>query len=334
MIEIEQDPVLIHPIVDSLPASGRELYRSLSTEQLDVDQRFKNPDLALEIDGHYSRARQAYLLDPNEHRLDELRRAIGTLGGFNFIDSMYPIRWDGTADVDYNQMRLGPSASTQVIQIADVKKNDRVLELFSGAGYFTFFLAISNPEALTSVDLFTPQIYDLRSGLQNTYSSIFSKLPEEVRPRFKSPEMVQEDCTALPTFETDFNKVFLHPPYGRESRLIVDISETQAFLLWLNSLASARAVISGEFQTFSPVPTQWAEVVESIKSGVSPEEIIAELERKIKDNGYFRTDSDVDTAGMNWEEIRKIFADSKTYPLISKKGRVSVVSTSHSPLEI
>lgn len=330
MTTIEEGEGLAYPIVSALPSSGREFYLSLTEADFVSRERLKHADRAMELDGKYTTARQVYLASPSATNLDRLKRAIGYSGGFNFIDSMRLLRWDGSWDTDFPQMRLGPSAATQVLELADIKTEDRVLELFSGGGYFTFFLALSGSQQLISLDLYTPQTYDLKLTLEATYRGIFSRLPGEVKPPFTTPTFIQADCSDLPEFDIVFNKVFLHPPFGRESREIVDLSETQAFVLWLNSLISVYKANKGPFQTFSIVPSEWAETVGMIKQGTTLQESIAELERRTQGNPYYRPDGltkDVQIAQADWEKLGEIFNGAGIYEIQSRKVRVNLLTT-------
>lgn len=330
IVEIETD--LTYPVVSALPTSGREFYLSLADDDFISKERLRHPERALELDSEYAMARQLFLANPETQNLDGLRRAIGYSGGFNLIDSIRLIRWDGSEDTDFPQMRLGPSAATQVLEIADVNSDDRVLELFSGGGYFTFFLAISGPQQLTSVDLYTPQTYDLESTLKSTYRGIFSRLPDEVKPALTIPNFIQADCTDLPEFDMGFNKVFLHPPFGRESREIVDLSETQAFILWLRSLISVHEANKGSFQTFSVIPSEWTKTVSNIKQGATLGEAIVGLEKRIQGNLYYRQNGlskDVQMTQADWKKLGEIFNDAVVNEMESRRVKVSLLTTNH-----
>jgi len=323
----------IHNSASTLPVSGRELYLAMAPDGYLSNERLIHPERAMHLDEKFSRARQAYLADPSKINLRNLRQSIGYLGAFNLIDEIRLVKQDGTEDSGYKKMRLGPNAATQVLEIAAITDQDKILEMFSGGGYFTFFLSLSGPDSITGIDLFTPGIYDLNSTSQPVFERMFSRLPDQLRPQFTSPNIIQADCTNLPRLNTEFNKIFLHPPFGKASREIVDLSESEAFILWLESLISAYETIGGNFETFSVVPSEWTDVIDGIIDELSMGEVIQKLEEKIKDSEHYRpigTTEDMEFIPEKREAIRGIFTGSRAYKLNSNKLGTSLLVTSKS----
>lgn len=327
---VEAMPAIILPYILTLPQSGPELYFLQAGQDLESQTRAKHPQMALDLDREYARAKQAFTTDPNHSNLERLRSAIGFSGGFNFIDNMEAKRWDGSQDKQLFQMKLGPSAAIQALKIANVQPEDKVVELFSGAGYFTFFLALSRPNELLCVDLFTPQMYDLGLTLDTAYEELFSQLPDEVKPPFTRPTFVQADCTNLPFFDKSYDKVFLHPPFGRESRKIVDLSETQAFVLWLRSLLSVNRSNTGPMRTFSLVPSEWTDTAGEIRQGIDFEKVIEGLEERLRNNPYFRPNGlsqDIQITPEDLDELRTVLDNSCVDQIKSRRTAISLLTT-------
>ncbi len=323
-------------VASALPQTGLELYQFLKKADVESKARVKFPEITRTVDQAYSSQRATYLQSPTKENLTKLASAIGFAGAFNFIEDMQPICKDGTVDgTIFPFVKLGPPAAVQVLEIAKITATDNVLELFSGVGYFTFFLALSSPQVLDCVDLYSCQTHDLESTFTNAYASIFSELSEIVRPTVTKPGFIQADCEALPNFEQDasfqhhYNKVLLHPPYGRESRKIVDLSEAQAFTLWLKSLASlSKANGQGAFQTYSTVPSEWAETV--IQSMRDQQVDCAGTIRVLKDKLGISSQgvtAEESIAESQWANLLPLFATAQAHTIKSRKIGISVLTT-------
>lgn len=247
----------------SLPKTPEELYGLLDSGNLTRDEigavvRNRYPETAQMLD---TRLRLA-----SDHEYKDL---VGLIGAFNYVRGMSVIKLDGSIDRDVApRIMLSPSAAIQTLDVAGVTKEDRVLELFTGGGYFSLFLDIRQPTVLDSVDLYTPGLYSLNRTLVNAYDWIYGDLPNGLKPASTFPNFIQADCSNLPDLSRDFrfhppyNKVFLHPPYGRESKRLIDITEQEAFNLWVDSLKSVHQRNQAPFTIYSVIPTEWVQKLE------------------------------------------------------------------------
>src|SRR3989339_85478 len=225
-------------VAATLPETGKAFYQQI--KDFESKARGKYPQLAFRIDERYELERKTFLNNPSEETLLRLRQAIGNLGAFNFVEGLVPIVRRGQILKEaFSRAKLGPGSAVQILETSALRPQDRVLELFSGLGYFSFFLSLRHPQALDSVDLFSGDVYDLDETFSRAYRDIFSAIPGELRPEVTNPRFVKADCTALPPFGQgelgDYDVVFIHPPFGRESAKIVSLSEEEAFELWVNT---------------------------------------------------------------------------------------------------
>lgn len=254
----------LHPRLPrgKLPTTGSELYAILDSgnstkEQVGAVVRDRYADTASLLDSRlYSKAAQLH--DPVD-----LIPLIGQIGAFNYIRGMSVIKKDGTIDREVApKIMLSPSAAIQVLDQANLTTQSRVLEMFSGVGYFSFFLALQQPARLDCVDIQTPEIYDLDATFKGAYYWVYSGLSEESKPKVTTPAFRQIDCQNLVTGDSgiasDYTHVFLHPPYGRQSKLLMDLPEEDCKVLWLNSLNQAARKNQTNLRTFSVVPSEWA----------------------------------------------------------------------------
>ncbi len=278
--------------------------------------RRKYPETAERVDSWYTQAKTAFDSKPNPQNLDRLRQTIGIIGAFNYIRGMWPFKTDGAIDRKVaSRIKLSPAASVQVLAAADIQKDDRVLALFSGVGYFSFFLAVTKPATLTCIDLYTPIAYDLEKTFRNTYDWIFKRVPEDKRPPITAPTFMRADCRDLPAFgdenptEPVFTKIFLHPPYGRESNQPNKITEADGFVLWLQSLKSLRERNGEGFEAYSIVPSEWTKALKfaiRFRYEYSEQITISHLNRLLLDNFYYKRRSIRERTGKkvaNWEEL-------------------------------
>lgn len=258
----------LHPRlpVDQLPTTAAELYAVLDSgnatkEQIGAVVRDRYADTAALLDFRlYSKAVQL-------HSPTDLIPLIGQIGAFNYIRGMSVVKKDGTLDHEVApKIMLSPSASIQVLDQADLAPQSRALELFSGVGYFSFFLALQQPARLDCVDIQTPEMYDLDATFKRAYDWVYSGLAEESKPKVTKPVFRQMDCQNLTTGDSgvanDYTHVFLHPPYGRQSKLLMDLPEADCRTLWLNSLSQTARTNQTSFRTFSVVPSEWVKEVE------------------------------------------------------------------------
>lgn len=331
MSYVELERAITYSSVESLPQNGNGLCRFLIDELDFVSRaRLKYPEIANTLDQSYELQRQAYLKEPTDLNLRKLRRNMGSVGAFNFIEHMSPVSLDGSENGSIaSGMKLGPGAAAQVLKIADIQDTDRVLELFSGAGYFTFSLALAQPQSLESIDLYSSEIYDLGSTFDSTYERIFSRAPDKLKPLFTSPRFIKGDCTDLAKLSLiGSDKVFLHPPFGRESRKIVDLDEIKAYVLWLKSLLSVYATNSSDlFQTYSIVPGEWIDaLLEQQENGVEIEESIKSLKAKLGLEDT-RSNSDLSITESEWRQIELILKTAESYTIQSRRVKIKLLKT-------
>lgn len=267
----------IHPSIpaDQLPKTAVALYAILDSEDTTREQvgavvRNRYSETAALLDARlYSKASQL-------HRPSDLAPLVGQLGAFNYIRGMRVIRNDGTIDREVSsKIMLSPSASIQVLDQADLTATSRALEMFSGTGYFSFFLALQQPQVLDCIDLNTPDIYNLNETFNQAYEWIYGDLPEEFKPGVTVPQFKQMDCLELDIktylgIRTDYTHVFLHPPYGRQSKLLMALSEEECRSLWVNSLVRIGETNHNDFRTFSVIPSEWVEDLEPPKGHTNP----------------------------------------------------------------
>lgn len=261
----------IHPAIaaDQLPKTATDLYAVLDSgiatkEQIGAVVRNRYADTAALLDAIlYSKAAQL-------HEPIDLTSLIGQIGAFNYIRGMDVIKKDGTIDREVApKIMLSPSASIQVLEKASLTPESRALEMFSGVGYFSFFLALKQPKVLDCVDLRTPEMYDLDATFKQAYNWIYGDLPQESKPNVTTPVFRQMDCRNLKVgpglgITAEYTHVFLHPPYGRESKLLMDLSEKECRELWLNSLTQVSKTNKTDFKTFSVVPSEWTNGLEDL----------------------------------------------------------------------
>ncbi|OGK14147.1 hypothetical protein A3H80_03045 [Candidatus Roizmanbacteria bacterium RIFCSPLOWO2_02_FULL_37_19] len=213
---------------------------------------------------------------------DRTKSLIALIGAFNYIRGMSVLRHDGSVDRHIApRIMLSPSATVQVLDVARINQDDRVLELFTGGGYASFFLALTGAQAVDSVDLFTSSLYDLDETFKQAYDWVYGDLPEILRPHVTQPHFIQADCAELPDFadprfQDHYDKVFIHPPYGKETNRLIDITEEEAFRLWISSLVSVYSRNVSPFVTYSVVPSEWTSSLED-----------AEFPREIFDKSEF-----------------------------------------------
>lgn len=256
----------------TLPTNTEDLYRildsgQLSREEVGVVVRNRYPGTAEKWDRRFEQATG----------FEEKKKLLAYIRAFNYIRGMAAYRIDGSIDHEVApRIMLSPSASLQVLDAAQVSEKDRVLELYSGVGYFSFFLAISKPERLDTVDLYAPNAYDLQKTFNTVYNWLYLDLPYDCRPSMTRPNFIIADCVALPDFQIDtrfgdyYDKIFLHPPYGKETHKSLGITEEEAFASWVDALRSVYRRNPGPFLTYSVVPGAW---IKKLASGSKDDEL-------------------------------------------------------------
>lgn len=300
----------LHPdaIGIRMPRTSQELYAALDTNLVDfwvkgAVVRDRYPLTAKRMDDIFHVAEAAYLADPsNEEARTGYLRAIGLTGAYNYIRGMEVIKSDGSIDRDVApKMMLSPSAALQLHEVAQIQPEDRVLDLFCGTGYSTFALGAANPAVLDAVDNFTVANYQLPQTMERAYDMIYQHVPGPLKPPVTMPRFLEQDAASLPEFGGQdaeaagfaghYDKVFLHPPYGREStRMMPSISEGDAFILWINSLRSVNRANSGDATVFSIVPEEWQGAAQAIIGGATIEDAVAGMYDRLREIKYYSFD--------------------------------------------
>jgi|GEM_PF-4259789 len=200
------------------------------------------------VTSRYPHTDKALRNDPN---LEVLHQAFSYVRGI-------PIYFkDGSLDHEFaHQMMTSPSASIQVLDKARINSSSKILEIFSGFGYLTIFLALTKPEQLICGDLFTPTVYDLPT----TFNKALEYIYEKNIPTCTQPEWVQLDGTRpLPFPNLSFDNILLSPPFGRGSQqLFPAIGEDKAKDIWLMSIEHSKRLLKDSNSTIiSTVPLEW-----------------------------------------------------------------------------
>lgn len=261
----------LHPSIaqDRLPQSTEDLYAFLDSGKA------TRTEIGAVVRNRYSET--ADLLDARlqskirqTHQAADIVKMVNQIGTFNYIRGISVIKKDGTIDREVApKIMLSPSASIQVLDQADINRQSRVLEMFSGVGYFSLFLALEQPQILDCLDKHTLALYDLEKTFKEAYDYVYHDLPDQLEPSLTLPNYKMLDCANLGEdknglgLRNDYSHVFLHPPYGKKSRLLVDLSEEQCQALWLNSLSQIAGINSTPFRTFSVVPAEWVEDIDN-----------------------------------------------------------------------
>lgn len=335
----------LHPeaIGIRLPRTSKELYAALDTDLVDfwvkgAVVRDRYPLTAKRIDDIYGIAETAYVSAPDDEQAKKAYlQAIGLTGFYNYIRGMEVITAEGEVDRDVApKMMLSPSASLQLLETAQISEEDTVLDMFCGTGYATFALGTANPSRIDAIDNFTIPRYQLPKTMDRAYSMIYKDVPDALKPPVTRPTFIEEDCASLPDFDGQdaaekgfaehYSKVFLHPPYGREStKMMPSITEGDAFILWVNSLRSVNKANKGDATVFSIVPEEWHGAIRDIidtENSMSVEDAVGVMYDRLRGIKYYSFDdntpklsepTDYDKAAdWDMDELRSIFANSST----------------------
>jgi hypothetical protein len=326
-----------------LPMGGKPLYDVLDSNVIPLEPkgavvRNRYQLTAGVVDGIYDHAEQTYTENPeDEDKKHTFRKAVGLAGAFNYIRGMEVVKKDGQLDRDVApKMMLSPSAALQLHEVAQIEETDKVLDLYAGAGYSTFFLGVATPARLDAIDLYTPTHYDLVETNRRAYEQIYADVPEALKPPVTTPRFIEADSTQLPNFktaeamelglDTHYDKMFLHPPYGREStRLIPSVSEGDAFIMWVNTAMSAAAANGGDAKIYSIVPEEWNHALDKLKQGIPVDQTLQSLYSELANLRYYGFPENVSklqepydlglTETWSPETINGIFANTKVTPL-------------------
>jgi len=217
-----------------------------------------------------------------------------------YIRKMLVYKSDGSIDAVFApKIKVGPAVSIQLLDAANVTSDDRILHLFSGVGYFTFFIALNRPAILDCVDAFTPRDYNLPRTFLECFNWIYQDLPGSLHPTITRPNYLLADASKLPRLSrasgfqaSNYNKVFLTHPFGRGYDRI---NELEAFVLWLKSLDAVGKRNKATFSTYSLVPSEWMVTVEEIRRNEigSLETSIKDLRAGLSDCGYYQGRSEL-----------------------------------------
>lgn len=266
-----------------------------SREDIGVMVRDRYGQTALQVDRQFEIAYENYVLDNNPITLNLLRQALGKLGAFNYIRGISILKKDHSIDRTVApRVMITPSASIQLLDIAKLTSSDRVLEVFCGVGYFSFFLALEQPAVLDCIDLHSPQTYDLDETFQKGFEWIYSEISQALRPNFTTPKFILHDAQALASCEhlhLPYTKAFLHPPFGRESTridAIGELDEIKAFGLWIKSLSSLHRLHPVPFCAFSLVPTEWPESILEWQNSSNDLDLTTILVEKLRQLPYYK----------------------------------------------
>jgi hypothetical protein len=326
-----------------LPMGGKSLYDILDSNEIGLEPkgavvRNRYPYTAAIVDRQFADTKTAHEANPQDQgTLHAFRKAIGLSGAFNYIRGMEVVMKDGQIDRDVApKMMLSPSAAIQLHEVADIAETDRVLDLYAGAGYATFFLGTAGPARLDAVDLYTPKHYDLEETHKRAYRDLYADIPDSLKPPVTKPTFIEADSTQLPHFGSEkatelgltshYDKMFLHPPYGRESTLLIpSVSEGDAFIMWVNSAISAVKANAGEATIYSVVPEEWNQTLEAIKHGAPVDQAMQGLYSKLAELRYYGFPENASklqepydlTQTENWtqDEISVVFGNTSVQPL-------------------
>lgn len=312
-----------------VPLLGERLYQlldsgTLSKREIGAIVRTRYVESANLLGGQYQEASLAYQHQPDAIHLSPLRKLVGKIGAFNYIRGIEVVKADGSIDREIApRMMLSPSAAVQLLEIADIKEGDRVLELFCGGGYASFFLALEQPEILDCVDLYTKSTYDLELTFQKAYDWIYEEVPDSFKPAFTKPNFIYGDSRLLTDLigrqilRGNYSKVFLHPPYGRESTrlgLLNELTEFEAFNLWVNSLLHVRDVNTAIYTMYSVVPSEWTDTVQEAADDLDDDidiaDVIQVLSAKLQKSPYYQGRDNL----LNSPNSKSSFNDSTLKP--------------------
>ncbi|MGI8419062.1 MAG: hypothetical protein ACR2LN_00285 [Candidatus Levyibacteriota bacterium] len=295
--------------------------------------RMRYPVTAQRLDTIFYNAWRAHEEDlTNKEKKDAFRKAIGLTGGYNYIRGMHVLKKDDTVDREVApKIMLSPSAALQVLEAANIQEDDRVLDSLCGTGYSTFTIGTMTPQRLDAVDNYTPAHYKLPETMMRAREMIYKDIPQDLQPKVTMPNFLDVDATALPKFGTEqanqqgfaehYDKVFIHPPYGRESvKMRSNLSEGDAFILWVNSLRSLKEANRGKSTVFSVVPEEWQSTVRDIIEGTSAEDAIRKMYAKLREIKYYQLEDNAPKLSdpidyekaQEWkpDELMKIFENS------------------------
>lgn len=297
-----------------VPLVGERLYQlldsgTLSKREIGAIVRTRYAESAAVLDAQYQEVSLACQHQPDAIQSAILKELIGKIGAFNYIRGMEVIRADGSVDREIApRIMLSPSAAVQVLETTYIKGADRILELFCGGGYTSFFLALEQPEVLDCLDLYTKSAYDLDLTFQRAYDWIYEEVPDHLKPAFTRPNFIHGDSQKLTdlidrqTLRGNYSKVFLHPPYGRESvrlSMLNELTELEAFVLWVNTLRHVRDVNPVPHTSYSVVPSEWADTAQEAKDAASDVDTTGVLLSKLHENPYYQGRSNVLTPPTN-----------------------------------
>ena len=246
---------------------SRESITRKTAREIVVQQ---NPVAAGRLRERLCEAIKNYQKAPDETKAQSGLRLFAQSMAFYYIRQMRIYMSDGSIDnVFAPRIKVGPAASLQMLDLANLSENDRVLHLFSGVGYFTFFLALSQPAVLDCVDVFTPRNYNLERIFKEGFNWVYKDLPQFLHPVITRPNYLLADAAKLPELTkaegfqaSSYNKVFLTHPFGRGYDRI---SELEAFVLWLRALDAVGRRNKGTYSTFSLLPSEWIATVEKMR---------------------------------------------------------------------
>lgn len=287
--------------MDSVPTGREEICAlidsgKLSRNDVGVLVRSRYPETAAYVDRMGRTARRNLQEDSSAETEAAYLRTVGLIGAFNYVRGMEVIKTDGSIDREVApRMMLSPSAAIQVLSVARVTPKDSVLELCSGFGYLSLPLSVCKPAQLDCVDLRTPKLYQLDETQKRAYQWIYGDLPKELQPPITEPNFIQADCRKSARFGEDkrfhppYNKVFMHPPFGRESKRLTKDNELQAFTLWVSTLAAVHEWNSNQFSTYSVVPSEWTDVLRvAVRHDLEFPEALRYLSHSLTFNPYYR----------------------------------------------
>jgi hypothetical protein len=225
-----------------------------------------------------------------------LNHLIALIGAFNYIMGISVFKKNGQQEIrsKLTSIMMGPSQAIQFLQILNVKPEDSILELFSGAGYLSFFLAIKQPRSLDCVDVRTSKIYNLSRTFNQGLKFVYKELPKELQPQVTQPHFIHGDIANLSDLidsrkiADSYSKIVLHPPFGRNGTQIL-ANEAEAFVLWLTALIHIVDNIKGNPDIYAVIPSEWLILTSDFLSGdLSPAGLQKEFS-KILNIPYYRS---------------------------------------------
>ncbi len=245
------------------------------------------------------------LKDALTDRKEDLVRAITDIVLFNMM-FLRPRHWlrmnmgriEMADDVTSRRFSMTPSSIYQMLQLADIRPGDIILDPFAGAGNLLAYLsAYREAERIIAGDI----IYGMPEEGREAYAiednlraldGLFDFLPPALRPQFKRVDILQHDATALPIADGAIDKIVTDPSYGRESKGEGPYStEPEAFLAFLRGVKESHRVLKPSGRALFIVPSEWAVFLKGLArsdlSAEGPEDLYGRFYELTRGSPYY-----------------------------------------------